>query len=103
MLLAEAGVQRAISQLAADPTYRGEQWAVPKQSIAQVWPAEVVIHVEPVAKRPGAERPSAEEARSDAVKLLRIIVDSYYPFEPHLRVVHHREQIISIDTTGETQ
>ncbi len=88
MLLAEAGVQRAISQLIADPTYRGEHWTVPKEAIARQWPAEVVIRVEPVPEKLGS---------------LRIIVDSHYPPDPQLRLTHHRERIVSENHKGGTQ
>jgi hypothetical protein len=51
--LAEAGLQRAIARLAADPAYAGETWDIDARALDSADPATVVIAVDRPADRPG--------------------------------------------------
>jgi Tfp pilus assembly protein PilX len=44
--LAEAGLQRALARLAADPAYHGETWEIDARALDSAEPATVVIAVE---------------------------------------------------------
>ena len=51
--LTEAGVERAVARLAADPAYAGETWHVSAQELGGRDDAEVRIKIKKVAGRPG--------------------------------------------------
>ena len=88
MLLAEAGVERALAQLEADASYRGERWELTPASLGDAWPGEVVIRVAENAEPRGS---------------LSITVESHYPTDPALRVTHVRTVDTIINLAGESR
>jgi Tfp pilus assembly protein PilX len=77
--LAEAGMERARSRLAADVKYRGESWSITASELDSADDALVTIAIEPVISDPKARR-------------VRVRAD--YPREPPRRARHSREQVI---------
>ena len=78
--LAEAGVERAVARLAANPNYAGETWLVPAKELAADDDAVVKIQVETVAGQPlrrsvrvEADFAAASDYRCRQVK--QIVVD----------------------------
>ncbi len=68
--LAEAGIQRGLARLAADPAYAGETWEVPALELDSPDPALVTITV---ARAPGENKQQEIRAEAD------------YPREPSRR------------------
>jgi Tfp pilus assembly protein PilX len=68
--LAEAGIQRGLARLAADPAYAGETWEIPARELDSPDPALVTITV---GRAPGDDK--HQEIRSQAD----------YPREPSRR------------------
>ncbi len=64
--LADAGVARAAAQLSADPTYAGETWQIPSESLASSAPAKVTIVVETSDDDPAARHVSASAQLADS-------------------------------------
>jgi len=60
--LAEAGIQRALARLAADPRYRGETWEIAARDLDSADAATVAITVEPA---PGDAKSRQVRARAD--------------------------------------
>lgn len=58
--LAEAGLERAAAQLAADPNYSGETWEISEQDFADPFTASVTIRVENDNENTLARRITAE-------------------------------------------
>lgn len=79
MLLADAGVQRAMAQLARDPSYTGESWEISATVLGQSQPASVQIRVQSLDNGAGARQ---------------IEVESQFPTDPQWRVVSHREFLV---------
>lgn len=84
LFLAEAGVQRAISQLSLNPAYQGESWEIPAEVLGRFHGAVVQIRVETL--------------ESDG-QTRRIHVESQYPVHPTSRVVQTRDVTIQIPRT----
>lgn len=73
--LAEAGVERAVARLAAEPDFAGETWHIAPEQLDGRHAAVVRTAVEPDPERPGE----------------RIInVQADFPDDPHRRVRHAR-------------
>jgi Tfp pilus assembly protein PilX len=73
--LAEAGIERAVARLAADPKYAGETWTISAKELAADDGAVVKIQVETIAGQPErrsirveADYPDAPERRCRQVK-----------------------------------
>jgi Tfp pilus assembly protein PilX len=77
--LAEAGIERARSRIAADAKYSGETWSIAAVELDSADDALVVINVEPVTSDPKA-------------RLVRVRAD--YPREPPRRARHSRELVV---------
>lgn len=75
--LAESGVERAFSRLAAKPDYAGERWEIAAEALGQ--PAVVTIEVDP---------PSAQNEE----RVVRVQAD--YPPEAPRRVRYTREVVL---------
>lgn len=86
LFLAEAGVQRATTQLSLNPAYQGESWEIPADVLGRFHGAVVQIRVETL--------------ESDG-RTRRIHVESQYPVHPTLRVVQTRETDIQIPRSDE--
>jgi hypothetical protein len=86
MLLAEAGMRRAVARLAREPDYRGEQWVVTPEQLEGAWRADVDIEVEPVP---------------DGTDSMAVTVECRYPPHPELQVLCRRERVVSIMHAGE--
>ncbi|MBX3434351.1 MAG: hypothetical protein KF847_13590 [Pirellulales bacterium] len=56
VLLAEAGLVRAVGALADDPDYAGETWRLDAESLAGIAAGEVVIAVDPFASAEPSRR-----------------------------------------------
>jgi hypothetical protein len=78
--LAEAGVERALARLGADPAYAGETWPIPAKELDGQNDAEVRIQTEKVPSRPDR---------------LDIRVEADYPLSPELRC--RRAKQIEVD------
>jgi hypothetical protein len=77
--LTEAGVERAVARLAADPAYAGETWRVSAQELGGRDDAEVRIRTKELAGRPGrlavgveADYPRDALARCRRVKQIEV-------------------------------
>lgn len=81
--LAEAGVERAVSRLAAKADYSGETWNVPAEELAGSDAAVVRIRVEKVADRPDRRA---------------IHIEADYPDDPHHRC--RKTKDVLADITG---
>lgn len=77
--LAEAGVERAASRLAADPNYLGETWTIPAAELSGDEGGVVRIHVETVADKP--------QQRT-------VRVEADYPDAPQLRCQKAKEVVV---------
>ncbi len=62
--LADSGMERAASRLAADPAFSGETWKIDADRLGERDPAVVVIRIEPVETQPHQRR---------------IVVEAVYP------------------------
>jgi hypothetical protein len=85
MLIAEAGLERAVAKVKADANYRGETWAINAARLGQPWPARVLIRV--------------ESGQEDG--LLSIHVESHYPLDTQARYTHMRTAVISDAAPGD--
>ncbi len=85
--VAESAIQRAAAQLSADAEYTGETWQIEAEAVGGQWPAEAVIHIEPVE--------SDETVR-------RVLVTARYPKRPLYGIVRERELEIKLPTPGES-
>jgi hypothetical protein len=74
--LAEAGLQRAIARLGADPSYTGETWEIDARALDSADPATIVITV---------ERPADDSRR----RTVRARAD--YPRDPPRRARRTRQ------------
>jgi hypothetical protein len=54
--LAESGLERAWTKILADPSYVGETWEIPAETLHDSHAASVLIRAEPIADRPGTRR-----------------------------------------------
>lgn len=74
-LLLEAGVDRAVAKLAANPNYDGETWSIPAMEILSDGDGEVVIEF------PTAELPTetASESEDEAAASRRVRIAAEYP------------------------
>ena len=79
--LVEAGIQRALARLAADPGYKGETWEVPARDLDSADDALVAITVEPAH---GGAKGGTVRVQAD------------YPRDPTRRARHSR--VIDIES-----
>jgi Tfp pilus assembly protein PilX len=76
--LAEAGVRRAVAQLAADPNFKSESWSVPAEQLKQRHAAVVRIEIaaspfeSKLLCQATAEFPSAAPRRATVAKSIQV-------------------------------
>jgi type II secretory pathway component PulK len=85
--VAESAIQRAAAQLAADPDYTGETWAIPAAAVGEPWAATAIIRVEPAGGQ---------------AQLRRVSVTARYPDDPLEGVILERELSIPHVAGGES-
>ena len=85
--LAESAIDRAISQLASSPGYKGETWQIDSDSLGGRWPGSVLIRVEQAG--------TDEQAR-------KVIVESRYPEDTVRRVTERIEVVVKSSASGES-
>jgi type II secretory pathway pseudopilin PulG len=77
--LAEAGIQRALARLAAEPGYTGETWEIPPRDLDSVDGAQVAITV---ARAPGDGRKRDVRVHAD------------YPLDAPRRARHSKQVVV---------
>ena len=80
--LAEAGIQRALARIAADPAYNGETWEIPARDLDSPDAALVTITV---GREPGDD------------KLRKILAQAEHPRDPTRRTRHSKQMAVSLD------
>jgi len=84
--LAESGLERAASRLAADADYSGETWTVPADAIGGSEAGLVEIAVEAVPDEPGRHR---------------VLIRADYPDLPHRRTRHTKQAIVQLPAAAD--
>jgi hypothetical protein len=79
--LAESGLERASSRLAASGDYSGETWEIPAEELGGRGPAKILIEIQPMADRADHRK---------------VRVQADYPSESSLRTRQTREIIVKI-------
>jgi Tfp pilus assembly protein PilX len=94
--LAESGLDRALSQLAADGNYRGEEWPIGAQDLSFAGGPSAGQSAGSTAQ-PTATITITVNRLSENVNRRRIRVQADYPLDPAARSRHTKQMLIDLE------